>query len=339
MYFLRKKQIYKEHISCRKKPKNYEEKFSIVFLHEFSKKINASYILELKYAILLNDVIFSPFRFQFFPSYSKKTKQSISSLLYRLKFLLNPGNKISKAVWIKDDWSNNYFHWFTDALPRLMLDETITNDFLVLIPEWFRNYPYIVDSLEILGFKAHYYNSNSSVFINRLMVPSHTAPSENYNKDVILKIRSCFLPDSLPENPTKRIYISRKNANHRKIINETEIINLLKEYEYEIHYFENYSLTDQINLAYNTEFLISIHGAGLTNMLFMPANSKVLEIRNENNTHDNCFYTLASELNLDYYYLPVEQYSYKESNILADIQDVYVSKERLIKVLKCMHNL
>jgi capsular polysaccharide biosynthesis protein len=52
-----------------------------------------------------------------------------------------------------------------------------------------------------------------------------------------------------------------------------------------------------------TIHLIGLHGAGLTNMLFMREGGKVLELRNQNDAHNNCYFSLASELNLDYFYL------------------------------------
>ena len=52
----------------------------------------------------------------------------------------------------------------------------------------------------------------------------------------------------------------------------------------------------------DTKCLIGLHGAGLTNMLFMSEKTNVLELRNEEDSHNNCYFSLASDLNLDYYY-------------------------------------
>ena len=52
----------------------------------------------------------------------------------------------------------------------------------------------------------------------------------------------------------------------------------------------------------NAKYLISNHGAGLTNMLFMQAGTSVLELRRENDGHNNCYFAQASALNLKYYY-------------------------------------
>jgi capsular polysaccharide biosynthesis protein len=81
------------------------------------------------------------------------------------------------------------------------------------------------------------------------------------------------------------------------------VMELLLQYGYEIHFFEDYDLKKQIEIMSETKSLIGLHGAGLTNMLFMPANGQVLELRNENDAHNNCYFSLASDLNQAYYYL------------------------------------
>jgi len=49
--------------------------------------------------------------------------------------------------------------------------------------------------------------------------------------------------------------------------------------------------------------LVGSHGAGLTNMMFMPSQSKVLEIRNHGDSHNNCYFSLASEFGHRYFYI------------------------------------
>ena len=48
--------------------------------------------------------------------------------------------------------------------------------------------------------------------------------------------------------------------------------------------------------------MISNHGGGLTNILFMKSGSSVLELRQSGDSHNNCYFSLASALYLKYYY-------------------------------------
>ena len=53
----------------------------------------------------------------------------------------------------------------------------------------------------------------------------------------------------------------------------------------------------------STKTLVGLHGAGLTNMIFMNKGGQVLEFRNANDSHNNCYFSLTSSLQHDYYYL------------------------------------
>jgi capsular polysaccharide biosynthesis protein len=48
--------------------------------------------------------------------------------------------------------------------------------------------------------------------------------------------------------------------------------------------------------------LISVHGAGLTNMLFMHTNTRVMEIRRRDDLLNYCYFFMAHSLGLKYYY-------------------------------------
>ena len=58
----------------------------------------------------------------------------------------------------------------------------------------------------------------------------------------------------------------------------------------------------QMRISQDAQYLISNHGAGLTNMLFMRPGSKVLELRKKGDARNNCYFALASALDLKYFY-------------------------------------
>jgi capsular polysaccharide biosynthesis protein len=314
-------------VSIRKKPINFKLEDEHIFKHEYSREIPASFYYHLKHVFLLDDVIFNPFFFKFYSKHSKIESLDTVAKLKRLRYLTNPGNIIDKGVWILDDWSGGYFHWFTDALVRLVAVIDQLQGHIVLLPEVYRYLPYIQESLQILGIKAHYYNKKSSVYIKNLILTSHIAPSGNYNDAMMKKVRDQFI---LPNKQQKlrNIYISRAKAGKRKITNEDELQKTLIEIGYEIHFFEDYSIEKQISIMSQSNSLIALHGAALTNMLFMPENGKIFEIRNEMDTHNNCFYSLASSLNHDYYY-----YLTKADHNDGHSSNVYIDVKKLKHIL------
>lgn len=50
----------------------------------------------------------------------------------------------------------------------------------------------------------------------------------------------------------------------------------------------------------NTELLVGMHGAALTNMFFMPSNSTVVEFRYNGPHHNHCYWHLSSACQINY---------------------------------------
>ena len=66
---------------------------------------------------------------------------------------------------------------------------------------------------------------------------------------------------------------------------------------------EDWSYEEQISYTSRASVLLSLHGAGLTHMLFMPKGSKVIEIRLDGDSLNNCYFSMASGLDHDYFYI------------------------------------
>ena len=77
---------------------------------------------------------------------------------------------------------------------------------------------------------------------------------------------------------------------------------MLKGKGFEIVYAEHLNLYQQIQLMAETRVLVCLHGAALTNMIFLPPNAAVLELRNAGDSINQCFFNLASALGLNYFY-------------------------------------
>jgi hypothetical protein len=80
----------------------------------------------------------------------------------------------------------------------------------------------------------------------------------------------------------RRLYLSRRDAKFRRLTNEAEIVGLLQSRGFEIVTTEGMSLKDQAALFGSAGWLVSVHGAGLSNMIFMPEVANVIEILSPN---------------------------------------------------------
>jgi len=108
-------------------------------------------------------------------------------------------------------------------------------------------------------------------------------------------------------NKTKeKIYITRQNANYRNLINEGDIVSILKKDGFRVVDLNNLDVFEQIELFSNAKFVVSPTGSSLTNVVFCFPGTKVVEIKPkynfeyENNLKNRYSY-LCDQLNLNYF--------------------------------------
>ena len=91
---------------------------------------------------------------------------------------------------------------------------------------------------------------------------------------------SKFLLNKIPATPQEPGITIIHRSEKRVYANEAELVEKLKQFSMPIHIvqFENLSFVEQVNVARNTKLLIAPHGAGTINMIFMPENSKIIEM-------------------------------------------------------------
>ncbi|MFC3416102.1 glycosyltransferase family 61 protein [Algoriphagus hitonicola] len=209
--------------------------------------------------------------------------------------------RVPHGIWVIDEWSANYFHWITDCLPRVWEGIRWTPGAPVILPDSYRQISYVEDSLKLAGVKVLFFKSSQNLWIDQLIVTARTATFPNFDVELTLKSRKIFRqnPD---KSPFRKVYLSRKRASKRKILNELDLELMLIKRDFELVSGDDLSLEDQIKLMSETKLLVGIHGAALTNMLFLPDGAKVLEFRNESDVNNHCYFNLASALGIPYYY-------------------------------------
>ena len=281
-------------------PLNFLKQDFCLFERAIVEKLPASYYWHLQNAFVLKDTIF--INFKFWDEYSHISSLHFKSKLKRILLLLFRKRQIQKGVWITDNWSSGYFHWFSDALTRLEAVRPFLSGHIVLLPENYKSCKFICQSLEILKYSYMFLNDRLPNRVSELYLPSHTARTGNFNPHIIKSLRERFLSAERLEKPFRKIYISRKKAKRRRLLNEEQFLLTLINLNFEIHYFEDYTLQQQIKLMSECMMLVGIHGAGLTNMLFMQPGTSVIELRKEDDHHNNCFFSMASALDINYYY-------------------------------------
>ena len=224
-----------------------------------------------------------------------------------------------------------YYHWMTEAIPRLFLVKHLLPEHKIILPSVYTKFH--IKSLEAFGIKKEdivYIPVNSYVKTDNLLMPTFTGKEGIYNGALFNELRqfytSHYRSEIAKELSFDKVYIKRKKSSIRKVANEEDVLKVVSQYGFKDIFFEDYSFEEQIQIASKAKIMISIHGAGLTNMLFMKPGSKVLEFRKKNETNFLHYYNLASTLNLNYYYLfglpEDEKKSSKDADLLMDIESL-----------------
>ena len=235
-----------------------------------------------------------------------------------------------RYVTIVNEWSNNFFHWFTEAVPKLYFFLDNDEKPIILLPSN-HTFPFQKRSLEILGFSYKYF-SGKGLVCNNVYLPFRLAPSSAQYNPEVLKLLALQLKAgvSLEDGKGDKIYVTRAKAEKRKIVNEQDVLDKVKSLGFYVVDFEDYNLDEQISIMHNAKILVSIHGAGLTNMIFCQSGSSVLELSLKNQVMDKCFFNLANAMDLKYYYQFCES-----DNDFNDYHtaDIFVDSNKLEKNL------
>ena len=319
----------------RQKPKNLKSEDDKLFNHEYQKYLKSSKVKTLKNVYISDSKLkkFKYFRIQV-KQWRMNPITTIDKIIYFIKdlieFLYSKDTSevitIKTAIWAIDSRSYQYFHWLTDALQRIEVSSKYYDKGPLLLLPGFQNYQYIKDSLDILGIEPYFLENGKKYFIKELILSERVSPAGNYRKELINSISKNFTKDinHLDDKDTyKKIWVSRQNSLKRKILNFEEIKPILEKNKFKIVHYENLTFRDQINISNNTEIIGGVHGAGLTNMIFLNKNSSVIEVRADGDSLNNCFFSLASDMEHDYYYFLAiaENNNYYASNLYIDPRD------------------
>lgn len=225
---------------------------------------------------------------------------AVTRLLRRRRPLTEP------CLWVTADGSNGYCHWLADALPRLYAAREAARGLTLLLPHGFERLEFVTSSLGLFDVRrVEYVGADEVCFCERLLLPTHTAPSGHYNEPLVRELRDFLLAGfgvARDAEPDARLYVSRARAPKRRMTNEQEVARVVEEFGFRVVYFEEHPFEEQVRLAASARYLVSNHGAGLTNVLFMPRGGGVLELRREGERERNWFFNLASAVGVRYYY-------------------------------------
>lgn len=220
---------------------------------------------------------------------------------------------------IGDLWPLNYYHKFVDMIPKLyglhqaelnsqemtlVLDDRFEEQDLPLIRAL------VPDRTQIRRLPSmRRVACDEYVHLPRLSTPNDR-PCKNlsqlgglpraYINFYRRRLAQAFDIRFGEAEPSRRIFISRANASKRRMVNEEEVADVLASRGFETVAPEELSLLDQIELFAEASVVIGQHGAGLTNLLYVPAKTTVIEIFSSPDAAPPHYSSAADLLDLDY---------------------------------------
>jgi hypothetical protein len=181
-------------------------------------------------------------------------------------------------------WAPEFYHWFHDVLPRLetALPHLPADTRFLINPN---PKAWQLDSLVAFGIgrdRLEIQAAGAHTRVERLWFATPLGHSSLGSglvmRRVANRLRRHFKSNDLKRKPWHRLYISRRKAAARRVINESEIRPLLEEHGFETVLCEDLSLTEQVGLFAKATAIIGGHGAGLTNLIYCMPDSFVGEI-------------------------------------------------------------
>ena len=289
-------------------PENMRLGDEVLFRHELVRDIAETRALLLRDVSLLpNGFLVSGLRV--LPESFHSPEEARATLKRWIKAMLHLATArktttVERALFVTDEFSNGFFHWVCDVLPRLeVLSIAEVHSRTIAVPAM-AAFPYVASSLEPYGFsRTCLLRWDERIQCQDLLAVTPAAPTGNYRPSLTQALRQRFRTYFRCGPAERRIYISRSHALKRRVANEDEVFAILSRYGFERITLEDLSFAEQVQLTGAAKVLVGNHGAGLANITWMLPGTTVLELRLRGDRLNNCYFSLASSQDVRYRYL------------------------------------
>jgi hypothetical protein len=312
------------------------------FFRQHRAAANYTITTNPSFATILEDVLYSP-KYNVILTDERKILNESNNNLGRLADSFAPQHiwfsKVEEIPGYSIIWhsrSNNYYHTLIDNLPRLystlghplcqaQQNIKLIHSRFISPAEQFYLDKFLPENITITTLKeSGLYKIEKLIFSPFLNNPRFSGFVPQPYRERINQI-----PNNLIRRQQKnRLYISRKRAyNQRRVTNEEQLLEKLQNYGFQEYVLEKVPLEEQIDLFYNAEFIVSPHGAGLTNMLFSH-NLKIIELFPSHQLMPNYYY-MSKSLGHPYKFWTGQERGVND-NFPVDVTDVMQKVEEFL---------
>jgi capsular polysaccharide biosynthesis protein len=194
------------------------------------------------------------------------------------------------------------------------------NASIVVPADVLRDQPFVSDVLRHLGVPVATVDPHEPIAgITEEFRSTCTRYTYYYpNLYAIKLVRSLLPPAPCPEG--KKLFIMRAHSSQgRVLVNQKDLRVALSRFGLDFVFNEELSFEEQYRLYSNASVVIGVHGAGLSNIVFMPSGSTIIELMPEAEFKWH-FALISKILGFKYFVIPI------------DTLDVFESRPKLVRV-------
>jgi len=188
---------------------------------------------------------------------------------------------LNKAVFLGS--SSNWYHFLVEILPRFLkfIREQDAYNFDLIVRSPLPKS--ILDIVNLMNFRSVVLMSHGQTLeVKKLFTCSDFRFRNSFDATLRSKdlnsVRNYLLEFSKNKRDIKRVFLIRDEKSFRKIKGIYKLQNRLSKLGFVYINPSSLNFLEQIDIISNVEILISESGAGLTNIMFLPSGSKVIEI-------------------------------------------------------------
>ncbi len=229
---------------------------------------------------------------------------NIVQKLQKMGLNLNQSNEYILAY---NHWSSNIYHFMTEQLPTILCVNQffghsrvpvlcVNTSFLAPLLRFFD----VNNPVQTIPQAYLHIPQVNAVYEQKYIECGNPSPQKIHALRSVI-VKKCFQSELESDSKSKNdipigILIHRKETK-RSIQNHDALLALLKTKrpDLEWHVFSTQPLDEAISLFNRATIIVAPHGAGLTNMLFAPPNTKIVEFMPTANPNV-CYYHLATLL-------------------------------------------
>lgn len=232
---------------------------------------------------------------------------------------------VESAISFCINYNYNYYHYVFECLSKFyILEQTnLDKSIPIIIDSTAREIPQFEELLQIfnserrqviyLERRQQIVISNLIAFTPTLYIPANFKDYTNikanwikFNPSIIDYLRNTILKKYIiPNNDTKRIYISR-NGNKLRSYNDIQIKTMTESIGFKTIFPERYTIEEQVLTFNNANYIIAASGAALTNIIFCRPNTTVIVLSNQK-IDISIFSSIAEYLDLRMIYIVADK--------------------------------